>query len=58
MRKGEEEGCRGHEGAESLSRGRIDDNKNGDIIMEGDIFGLQGNQALGKCLEIYKDDTS
>ena len=38
-------------------RGRIHDNKNGDII-EGDIFGLQRNQALGKCLKIYKDDTS
>ena len=37
-------------------RGRIEGNKNGDII-EADILGLQRNQALGKCLEIYKDDT-
>ena len=39
-------------------RGRIHDNKTRDIIREGDIFGLQRNQALGKCLEIHKDDTA
>ena len=37
---------------EKLSQG------NGDTTIEGDIFGLHRNQALGKCLEIYKDDTS
>ena len=37
---------------------RIEDNKNRDTIIEGDILGLQRNQALGKCLEIYKNDTS
>ena len=58
MRRGEEEGCQGHEGAEITSQGRLHDNKNRDIIIEGDIFGLQRNQALWKCLEIYKDGTS
>ena len=56
MRRGDGEGFRGHEGAERLSQGKTD--KNGDIKIEGDILGLQRNQALGKCLEIYKDDTS
>ena len=40
------------------SGGRIEDNKNGENIIEGDSLGLQRNQALGKCLEIYKDDKS
>ena len=38
-------------------RGRIERNKNGNTIIEGAILGLQWNQALEKCLEIYKDDT-
>ena len=39
-------------------RGRIHDNKTRHIIIEGNIFGLQRNQALGNCLEIHKDDTA
>ena len=34
-------------GAESLSRGRIEESKKGDTIIEGDILGLKRNQALG-----------
>ena len=56
MRRGEEEGLQGHEGAENMSQGKNTNKKNRAMIIEEDIFGLQRNQALWKCLEIYKDD--
>ena len=58
MRREEEEGCRGHEGAERLSQGKTRRKQVRNTIIEGDILGLQRNKVLGKCLEIYKDDTS
>ena len=39
-------------------KGRFHDKKNRDVIRKVDNFGLQRNQALGKSLEIHKDDTS
>ena len=41
-----------------MSWGRVKGSKKRDTIIEGSIIGLKRNLALGKCSEIYKDDTN